>query len=290
MRSQSLLSLVRTWRQTSWRTSILACAIAVLCSIALTTGTAHASASRAHAVRSEATQYPMGVFDLKEPSYFAPPGYNALPGYARTYVDDFTKPLSSQQWFYFRGVPQGDASGRFDPEHVVVNHGELKIGTWRDPRFDDNWVSGGAGLYGEPMLYGAYFIRSRVTKPGPDTTELLWPQNDQWPPEIDIDESGKSSNSQSWFVHYENAQDQVFGTTTIDIVHWHTWGVIWTPTSITFTVDGREWGQVTDPSEIPTLSMTLDLQSESWCGISGSACPTADSTLLVDWVTIFSPT
>ncbi len=296
MRRRSLLQRATSWRQTSIRSSFIAAALVTFCLSAVETGTAHASTDDtsprgvAHAVGSRDTPYPIGVFDLDEPSYFAPPGVDALPGYTRTFMDDFTKQLSSSQWFYFRGVPEGDPSGRFDPYHVSVTHGVLKIGTWRDPRFGDKWVSGGAGLYGEPSLYGAYFIRSRETRPGPDTTELLWPQNNQWPPEIDIDEGGESPATQSWFVHYDNAQDQVFGTTTIDILHWHTWGVIWTPTSITFTVDGREWGEVTSQNEIPDIPMTLDLQSQSWCGISGEACPTKSSVLLVDWVTAYSPT
>jgi Glycosyl hydrolases family 16 len=292
---RSQLQHVRRPRQTWLRTSVITGALAVLCMSTVATGNAHASASGssptalARAVRSR-TPYPMGVFDFKEPSYFAPPGPSAMPGYTRAYVDDFTQQLSSADWYYFRGVPQGDPSGRFDPRHVVVAHGLLKIGTWRDPRFNQQWVSGGVGLYSLPTLYGAYFIRSRETQPGPDTSELLWPQNNQWPPEIDIDEGGASPNTQSWFVHFDNSQDQVFGTRTINIEHWHTWGVIWTPTSITFTVDGQEWGEVTTPSQIPTIPMELDLQSQSWCGISGQACPTQDSVLLVDWVSVYTPT
>lgn len=296
MQVHSLLRHATKLRQTSVRGALVAAVVAVLCVTAVGTGSARASTSGvapmglADVVHSQATGYPVGVFDLKEPSYFAPPAANALPGYTRTYTDDFNQQLSSKQWFYFRGIPEGDPKGRFDPLHVVVTHGMLKIGTWRDPRFDNHWVSGGAGLYGVSSLYGAYFIRSRETEPGPDTTELLWPQNNQWPPEIDIDEGGESPTTQSWFVHYDNAQDQVYGTTSIDILHWHTWGVIWTPTSITFTVDGHEWGEVTTASEIPTIPMTLDLQSQSWCGISGEACPTRDSALLVDWVAVFTPT
>jgi hypothetical protein len=292
----SLLPHAESRRQTARRAALLACALAVACSSALLTGSALASQSRptrtslAHAVRSKGTPFPVGVFDLKEPSYFAPPGPGAMVGYKQTYVTDFTKKLNTQDWFYFRGIPEGDPSGRFDSYHVAVNHGLLKIGTWRDPRFGNQWVSGGAGLYGLPSTYGAYFIRSRETTAGPDTTALLWPQNNQWPPEIDIDEGGASSTSQSWFVHYTNSQDQAYGTTTINITHWHTWGVVWTPTSITFTVDGRSWGQVTTPSEIPTIPMSLDLQSQSWCGISVDGCPKKDSTLLVDWVAVYAPT
>jgi hypothetical protein len=278
------------------RNAILVCAVVVLCSSFIAPASAHASTLGTSRLTwspnatATKTPYPNGVFDLKEPSFLAPPAGNALPGYARTYIDDFTQQPSPSTWFYFSGVPKGDPAGRFDRAHVAVNHGMLKIGTWRDPRFSNDWVSGGMGLYGEPNTYGAYFVRSRETAPGPDTVELLWPQDNQWPPEIDFDEAGESASSLWWFVHYDNSQDQVFGRTSINIEHWHTWGVIWTPTSITFTVDGQKWGETTASNVIPTLPMTLDIQSQSWCGIKGEPCPTRDSTLLVDWVAVYTPT
>jgi hypothetical protein len=192
-------------------------------------------------------------------------------------------------WFLFSGIPLGDPSGRFARDHVAVNHGQLKIGTWRDPRYGNHWTSGGAGLDGVQTTYGAYFVRSRETAPGPDTVELLWPANNQWPPEIDFDEAGQSPSSEWWFVHYHSSKEQVAARTSINIEHWHTWGVIWTPTSITFTVDGHAWGSITAANEIPTIPMTLDLQAQSWCGIQGQPCPTQSSTLLVDWVSVYTP-
>jgi hypothetical protein len=239
--------------------------------------------------QSHATAYPTGVFDLNEPSDLAPPPPWAMPGYARTYVNDFTQPLS-RQWYLYSGVPKGDPSGQFDAKHVAVNKGELKIGTWRDPRYANNWVSGGAGLSGLGVKYGAFFIRSRETAPGPDTVALLWPTNNQWPPELDVNEAYGSPTQELWFDHYSTPQDKVSGQVTVNVTHWHTWGVIWTPKSITFTVDGRAWGSVTAADEIPTIPMELGLQSQSWCGISGQPCPSVPSTYQIDWVTVFQPT
>jgi hypothetical protein len=248
------------------------------------------AAGTSSAAGAHATAYPVGVFDLDEPSYLAPPPPWAMPGYTRTYVNDFTQPLPRPQWFLYRGVPQGDPAGRFDPQHVAVNHGMLKIGTWRDPRYANHWVSGGAGLGGLSITDGAFFVRSRETVAGPDDVALLWPTDNQWPPEIDIDEAYGSPTHELWFVHYDQPQDQDVGHVTIDVTHWHTWGVIWTPQSITFTVDGRVWGSVTSPAEIPTIPMELGLQSQAWCGITGEPCPTAPSTYLIDWVAVYQPT
>ncbi len=268
----------------------LATVLATALLLVARSATANASdaAPKASAPNAATSSYPRGVFDLNEPSDLAPPGPNALPGYTRLYVNDFKRPLGNE-WFYFRGVPGGDPSGRFDRYHVVVSKGMLKIGTWKDPRFGNNWVTGGVSLSKVPFKYGAVFVRSRETVPGPDTVELLWPQNNQWPPEIDFDEAGDNPYKEMWFDHYNNASSQSFGSKSIDITHWHTWGVIWTPSSVTMLVDGQVWGQVTSWAQIPNLPMTLDLQTQSWCGIAGQPCPYADSVFQIDWVEVYTP-
>lgn len=181
----------------------------------------------------------------------------------------------------------GDPAGLFEPSHVTIGSGTLKINTYQDPNYGNTWVSGGVGLYSIHPTYGAFFIRSRETGVGADDVELLWPKNNQWPPEIDIDETGVNPDSASWTVHYDTPSDQVQGSKQINVLKWHTWGVIWTPTSITFVVDGYAYGQVSAPSEIPNLPMELDLQMQSWCGISPE-CPTKPTSLVIDWLAVYT--
>jgi hypothetical protein len=71
------------------------------------------------------------------------------------------------------------------------------------------------------------------------------------------------------------------------MTQWHTWGVIWTPKSITYTVDGKIWGSDTNAAAIPSLPMTLDLQQQTWCS-SGWACPTAPQSMQIDWAAQYS--
>jgi hypothetical protein len=54
-------------------------------------------------------------------------------------------------------------------------------------------------------------------------------------------------------------------------------------------VDGTAWGEVSSLAQIPDLPMTLDLQQQTWCGLQPE-CPTRPSTLLVDWVAVYTPT
>jgi hypothetical protein len=236
------------------------------------------------------TPYPVGVFNVSEPSHIAPPPANAMKGYNRIYVNDFHTWLPPTMWFLFQGVPKGDPSGLFEPSHVQVKGGMLEISTYKDPAYGDTWVSGGAGLYGIHPTYGAFFVRSRQTGMGPDNVDLLWPSNNQWPPEIDFNETGPNPYRSTWTDHFDTPTDQSFHTDwKVNITHWHTWGVVWTPKSVIFTLDGRQWGPtITQASQIPTIPMALDMQQQSWCGISPD-CPTKSTSMLVDWVAVYTP-
>lgn len=240
--------------------------------------------------RSSTVTYPIGVFDTHEPSFLAPPTPGAMPGYARVYVDDFVPHLLSSMWVRFSGTPKGDPAGRFEVSHVQVADGMLEIGTWRDKRHHDVWASGGTCLCGQHTTYGAYFVRSRQTGVGPDDAELLWPKDNSWPPELDFAESGISKDLISWFDHFAPTPSAYHYTERLDVEHWHTWGIVWTPTSVTFVVDGKAWGtEVLHPDGIPSIPMTLDLESETWCGVYPE-CPKSPSELLIDWVAIYHRT
>lgn len=230
-----------------------------------------------------AATYPVGVADASEPSGMAPPTADAMPGYAQSYVTDFTGSSLPGGWGVFTGNPGGDAGAQWGAAHVTVSGGLLNLNTWKDPAYNNEWVTGGLCQCGVANTYGAYFVRSRVTGPGPTQVELLWPTGNRWPPEIDFNESGGTTNWTSATLHFtsSNAQDQ--RRVNLDLTQWHTWGVIWTPTSVTYTVDGKVWGSVHVASEISDVPMTLDLTQQTWCS-SSYACPTAPQSMQVDWV------
>lgn len=279
----------------SWRSRNRVSSVALVAATAMLSSTLVGAGATVGAVprlpgHPRAVTYPIGVFDESEPSGFAPPPGWALPGYQRTYVNDFKHPLDSSLWGKFSGVPGGDPAGLFVRSHVKETGGELRIETYRDSADHYKWATGGICLCGLNTTYGAFFVRSRETHAGADDVELLWPSaHGVWPPELDFDEMGVSDNVSSWTDHYTSPTEFTQQSTTIDVLHWHTWGVVWTPTSITFVVDGRVWGVVTDPAQIPTIPMTLDMQQQTWCGIHPE-CPHRTSSMLIDWVTIFTPT
>jgi hypothetical protein len=207
-----------------------------------------------------------------------------LSGYTQSYVTDFAGSTLPSAWGTYEGQPGGDPGAQFDQAHVTVGGGLLHINTSQDPAFNNEWVSGGACACNIPgQVYGAYFVRSRMTGAGPTGVQLLWPDANVWPPEIDFNETNGSSSATTATVHYSSANSQIGRSLNVDMTQWHTWGVIWTPTSITYTVDGNAWGTVTNVSSIPTIAMHISLQSQTWCA-SGWACPTSSQSMLVDWV------
>ena len=137
------------------------------------------------------------------------------------------------------------------------------------------------------MTYGAYFVRSRVTGPGPTIVELLWPTVG-WPPEIDFSETDGTTQSVSATDVWASNGGQQQSHLDVDMTQWHTWGVVWTPTSILYTVDGNVWGQFDTASEISHQPMTLNLQQQTWCS-TNYACPTAAQSAQIDWIAEYSP-
>jgi Glycosyl hydrolases family 16 len=234
--------------------------------------------------------YPTGTADSSEVSGVAPPKANALTGYERSYVNDFAGRKLPPGWDVYTGVPGGDPGAQWGRKHVVVSGGLLRLNTWKDPAYHDEWVSGGLCQCGHAQTYGAYFVRSRVTGSGPTGVELLWPAGPGWPPEIDFNETGGGTNRSTATLHFGSTNQIDQRTMSINMKQWHTWGVIWSPGSITYTVDGHVWGTVTVPSEIPDEPMTLDLQQQASC-TPGPAyvCPRSPQSMEIDWVAEYAP-
>lgn len=232
---------------------------------------------------SHSTTYPLGTPDRAHPSRMAPPGPDALTGYRRSYVNDFTGTKPPPGWYLFAGVPSGDPSGQFAERHVVFANGILQLNTWKDPKYANKWVTGGICQCGLHQTYGAYFVRSRITGPGPNEVQLLWPTSNNWPPEIDFNETGNSIRSSSWTVHWGITNHLAQQSLFINMLTWHTWGVIWSPTSIIFTVDGRRWGAFQVTANIPKEPMSLHFEQLASCA-NTRYCPSAPASMQIDWV------
>src|ERR1019366_55704 len=273
------------------RRTLLVAALLVLTAGPLLAASAAASASVAPGdatpqVRAAAT-CAHATPSHDEPSHLAPPARIAVRGYTLAYCSDFTGSSLPWGWDKFSGVPKGDPSGYFEPRHVHVRNGILEVDTSKDPGHGNVWATGGVCHCGAHRTYGAFFVRSRSIGVGPDNVELLWPVAHVWTPAIDFTESSQLPFSSTWTVHYGPGDQRRYRTAWINLLGWHTWGVYWTPRSLTFTVDGFVWGTVKTTAAVPAGAMTLDIQSQTYCGLAPE-CPTAPASLQVDWVEEFA--
>jgi beta-glucanase (GH16 family) len=212
-----------------------------------------------------------------------------VPGWQLTYSTDFPGSSLPSGWDAYNGEPGGDPDGNWVPSNVTVSGGALNL--MATPS-----AQGGVQFYGNPQTYGMYLVRMKGDdEPDLDINNLaiLWPaQQGVWPPEVDFfQDLGGTRQSFSASLHV--APDGNFSCCVVasptqnnNATAWHTYGVQWTPTSMTYTIDGRVWASVSrsslsSPDQWPTIPMNLTLQSQN----QASAQPggTID-TMSVAWV------
>jgi Glycosyl hydrolases family 16 len=215
----------------------------------------------------------------------------SVAGWKLTYSTDFPGSSLPSGWGAYSGEPGGDPDGNWDPDNVHVSGGELHL--MATPS-----AQGGVAFYGNQQTYGMYLVRMKgdyEPNLAINNIAILWPaQQGVWPPEVDFyEDSGGTRNGFSASLHAgSNGNDN-------PVVHssppanngteWHTYGVQWTPSQLTYTIDGKAWGSVSksslDGGQWPDIPMILTLQSQN----QGSSQPSGTiETMTVAWVAEYS--
>jgi hypothetical protein len=239
-----------------------------------------------------------------DPSGENPP--TALSGFTLKYVQDFTGNSIPANWGAYHGTPGGESSdvAQWVPDMCTFSGGEahfMALGI----------DSCGLQYYGNPQVYGAWFARlkgdSQPSNIFFSNIFLLFPTNNQWPPEIDIFEDGGdrsrtisslyntvgslcgSAATEQCLQSYGQSNGQSGGVANDD-TQWHTYGVEWTPSSVTWFIDGRAIytapaSQVKSPAQQPAVPMYMDLQSQN---LQGTGAPAQRESMTVDWVEEYS--
>jgi Glycosyl hydrolases family 16 len=231
----------------------------------------------------------------------------ALSGFSLQYVQDFNGNSLPAGWDAFSGVPGGESAdvAQWEPSMCTFSNGEAHF-------MADGIDSCGLEYYADSQEYGAWFARLKGDSEPSDMTFsdifLLWPYNNQWPPEIDIYEDmgrDRSSTRASMF----NTVGSLCGSSpTPDCLlpytqsnggtggvpnggtEWHTYGVEWTPSGVTWLIDGKviftaPASEVKSPAQQPAMPMDFGLQSQN---LQGAGTPTLRETMTVDWVEQYS--
>ena len=238
-----------------------------------------------------------------------PSGENPLTtvsGFTLKYTQDFNGDSIPPQWDAYSGAPGGVSLDVADwvPSMCTFSGGEA--------HFTAMGVdSCGLEYYGASQEYGAWFARLKGDSEPSNmlfsNIFLLWPANNQWPPEIDIyEDNGYRSNTRATLINtvgsvcgssptfaclqpYEQSNGPSGGVAN-DGTQWHTYGVEWTPSSVSWLIDGRviytaPASDVKSPAQQPTLPMYMAVQSQN---MQGAGTPTQRETMTVDWAAEFS--
>jgi hypothetical protein len=213
----------------------------------------------------------------------------SVPGWQLTYSTDFPGSSLPSGWDAYNGEPGGDPDGYFDSSDVSVSGGALHL-------LATPSAQAGVQFYDNPQTYGMYLVRMKGDYE-PDLSinnlAILWPaQQGVWPPEVDFfQDLGGTRQSFSASLHPGpdgNGGCCVVASPTQDSdgTAWHTYGVQWTPSSLTYTIDGRVWatvssGSLSSGTTWPDIPMNLTLQSQN----QASAQPSGTiDTMTVAWV------
>ncbi|HEX9016721.1 MAG TPA: glycoside hydrolase family 16 protein [Chloroflexota bacterium] len=172
------------------------------------------------------------------------------------------------------------------PDGVSVSDGSLKLTAQRRTvtgtngksySYTSGMISSGPGQ-GLParFAYQTGFIEARMKLPaGKGMWPAFWtlPTDQSWPPEVDGMEGWGVPNQISMNVHWNNGaghqQDMSFFTGPDFTADWHTVGVAWTATSMTWYVDGTAVKSFTNNAGVPIKPMYLILN----LAINGSSAP-----------------
>jgi beta-glucanase (GH16 family) len=235
-----------------------------------------------------------------------PPG----KGYVMVFDDEFNgSKLNQKLWNY--NYPWGtyhNGRANMQPSQVTVKNGLLTL-TAIDKRtitnpwgyWNSDWnkyvpydyTSGTINTYGKASWHYGYFEGRFKMPPDVSTWPAFWMLQNGWPPELDIFELAGSRATDYYTYHYTDSTGNPASLggqwTGADMsVDWHTYGVEWTPTTLTFYVDDQAVQSFDAPDEIAQMGemyFLIDLQVGGWApDPNGANYP---QQLQCDWVRVW---
>jgi hypothetical protein len=201
-------------------------------------------------------------------------------------VRAFTSSDYGERWsVYPDGWRDTSGVGTYAPSRVLsVEDGALV--------FDMQAEGGeylGAALTAEETYgqrFGRFSVRWRADPvPGYGLAFLLWPDSEQWPADGEIDfPEGWLDGTITATAHHANPEGgkEQFNT-GVTMTDWHVTTVEWTPSAVTFHLDGRLVG--TSTTDVPQDPMHWVMQA----GTNGSGTPPPDDArgrIQIDWLQV----
>lgn len=220
------------------------------------------STSPSPAVNSPADEGPSFAITTTTPPPLGPTGAWKL-----VFSDEFNgNRLDTKKWRtsypYKRNQEHGELEA-YSSKAVTISNGVLQLTATRQPLNGQPYTSGMVTSAGKfTWRYGVAEIRLK-TPPGTGYWPAFWTMDipyGVYPPEIDMLELKGGSPSTIWMSNYWGLWPTVWGWQTAwtganYTTGFHTVTVKWTPTSLTWYVDGVQRAATT--AHVPTLGMYL---------------------------------
>lgn len=226
-------------------------------------------------------------------------------GWREVFRDDFTGDALSDKWEAFHGRPSSDPHVHWRPEMVRVHDGKLTLSG--APAYG-GWATGAVSGWRMPRTHGLFEIRMRAIPHRVLSYHvLLWPADDQWPPEIDLAEGYRADRTRTdAFIHWRDGGGERRKRgyqVRVDATKPSTWAVEWLPGSVRLLADGKEFARaIGEP--VPDRPMWFGMQVEARATDAGTGAPADNGVtrhigaplpeytvpvLEVDWVRISEP-
>jgi len=143
------------------------------------------------------------------------------------------------------------------------------------------------------QTYGYFEMRAELPAGGQGLWPAFWllPENNGWPPEIDVLEQVDGSNT-NIFSTVHDASGNAGGNVNVGDTStgFHTYGVLWTPQTLTFYFDGRAIFSEPTPADMnQPMYMLMNLAvGGNWPGSPNASTNWALANMKIDYVRAYS--
>lgn len=207
-----------------------------------------------------------------------------------TFFDDFTT-FNRDIWstgLHHHGVSNAGERQWYDPQNISIQPGGILRINASEKTFDGKTISSGAihSAEGFTQRYGRFEMRAKLPA-GAGTWSAFWlmPNDNSWPPEIDIFEYLGRYPKELYQSHHFWVTENVrrsYKTNTVKLgalnvsSDFHTYAVDWRPGILIFSVDGKETSRITENVTDKPMFMIANLAfGGSWAGkVDHKALPT----------------
>lgn len=190
------------------------------------------------------------------------------------------------------------AENAYNPAMVSVDGGNLILQLQHIPWLGQPYSGGQVDTDHKFLPIYGYF-EARVKPPrgtGFHSSWWLWPDNNIWPPELDIVEFRGGQPNRAHITHHwfdaTRPNNDGYGKTVFEgpdfTADFHVFGLEWGPEVLIWYIDGVERFRSTDHVPTQAFRLQLDLALGGWAGWPPDETTVFPAYFLVDYVRVFS--